>query len=84
MKTPFKIIGLSAGNRCTLSVDGTDKDWFHAPTNLPQDRFDALFKLFKDGPDDIWKSNHRALIEHKGFYDSGKPINPIVVELIID
>lgn len=80
----FKLIGLSIGNRCTLSSDETDRDWFHAYTNLAPDRFAALFKFFKDGPDNVWKGNHRAIVEHDGLFESGIPKNPVVIEIIID
>ena len=82
MRTNFKLTGLSAGNRCTLSPDETDKDWFHAPTNFTPDRFDALFKFFKTGGK--WDGNHRAIVEHDGFLEDGIPSNPIVTEIIID
>lgn len=83
MITNFKLIGLSAGNRCTVSVDGTDRDWFHTKTNLTQDRFDALFNYFKNGDDNIWKTNPRVIIEHDGFYEGGIPINPIAIDFIL-
>jgi hypothetical protein len=83
MTTQFKLTGLSAGNRCTLQVGKTDKDWFHAYTNFSRDRFEALFKYFKDGPDDAWKGDNRAIVEHEGFNDSGAPINPVVIEVIL-
>lgn len=80
----FRLIGLSAGNRCTLGVGETDRYWFHASTNLTPDRFQALFDYFKKGPDDIWKSWHIAVISHDGLYDSGIPKNPIVIEVKFD
>ncbi len=81
MKTEFKLTGLSAGNRCTISVDGTDRDWFHAPTNLPQDRFDALFNYFKKGDSNVWRDGAQVIVEHDGFGESGKPINPVVIDV---
>lgn len=78
------MIGLSAGDRCTLSVDETDKDWFHAGTTLPQDRFQALFDYFKKGPDDGWKGRNIAVVEHGGLFESGIPKNPVVIEVKLD
>jgi hypothetical protein len=83
MRTEFPLIGLSAGNRCTLSPDETDRDWFHAPTNLAKDRFQALFDYFKEGPDDVWKSKPRAIVQHDGLFESGIPKNPVVIEVIL-
>jgi hypothetical protein len=82
-KNKFPLVGLSAGNRCTLRPDETDKDWFHAPTNLTPDRFQALFDYFKKGPDDIWKDKPYAMVEHDGLFESGIPKNPVVTEVML-
>lgn len=84
MITEFRLIGLSIGNRCTLAVDETDRDWFHAFTNFAPDRFQALFDYFKKGPDDAWKGRNLAVIEHDGLFESGIPKNPIVIEVKLD
>jgi hypothetical protein len=80
--TEFKLIGLSAGNRCTIQVDfDSDKDWFHSHTNFTKDRFKALFDYFKKGPDDAWKGKNIAVVEHDGLSESGIPKNPTVIEV---
>lgn len=84
MITEFRMIGLTAGNRCTLRPDETDRDWFHAFTNFAPDRFQALFDYFKQGPDDVWKSRHVAVVQHEGLFDSGIPKNPVVIEVKLD
>ena len=83
-KKEFRLIGLCKGNRCTIAVDETDRDWFHAPTNLAKDRFEALFKYFKDGPDNAWKGKNIVVVEHDGLFESGIPKNPIVIEVKLD
>lgn len=81
-KTNFKLIGLSSGNRCTLEYG--NQDWFHAPTTLSPDRFKALFDYFKQFKySTAWTGKEIAVVEHDGFYPSGKPKNAVVVEVIL-
>ncbi len=82
--TEFKLIGLSTDNRCTISVDGTYENWFHAKTNLAEDRFKALFEYFKNGPECVWKSRNVAVVQHNGLSESGTLINPLVIEVKLD
>jgi hypothetical protein len=82
--TEFRLTGLSIENRCTISVDDTDRDWFHAQTDLTTDRFKALFQYFKYGPDDVWRKTNIAVVEHDGLFESGIPKNPVVIEIKID
>lgn len=78
-KTDFKLIGLSKPNSVSCKPLHNE-NYFSAPTNLSQDRFDALFNYSKGH----WKDDEMiAEIEHNGLNKDETPINPTLVAVRI-
>lgn len=76
MKTEFKLVGLSKPKSFTLELSGSE-DTFNATSEIPQDRFDALFNYCKNN----WGDKKIAEVQHDGFHNSGIPINPVVINI---
>ena len=76
----FKLVGLSAPKSFTLMHNN---DHFWATTNMPDDRYKALFRYFKDSEESAWTGNERGLFEYTKQSDDGTPIEGIVLEVIL-
>lgn len=76
MRTKFKIVGLSKPKCITCE---TDKQDTFIPNSdiLTQDRFDALWDLLTGN----WNGKIKCIVDHKGFDNSGMPIEPIFIEV---
>lgn len=77
MRSDFRLVGLSKGKSFTCS-NLYKEDIFWPKVNMPQDRFDALFKWAK-ATDNFWKTNWIVEIEHDGFYEDGTPKNAVAI-----
>lgn len=80
MKSDFLLKGLSAPKSFTCYTMDGKESIFWAKSNMPDDRYKALFNWAKT-TDDFWKSKWIAEIEHDGLYDDGTPKNPFVVSV---
>ena len=76
MKTDFKLTGLSKPNRMTCEPLHNE-EIFWVETDMPKDRFDALFKYSKGH----WQDKKIVEIEHEGIRADGTPINPMVINV---
>lgn len=60
-----------------------NNDIFWATSGIPQDRFNALFDYFKNGPDDAWKGEKYAILEYDKVSSDGFPIDAKMTEVEI-
>jgi hypothetical protein len=77
MKGDFRLIGLSKNKSFTCS-NLYKEDIFWPKVEMPQDRFDALFKWASED-EGFWGGKWIAEIEHDGLYEDGTPIRPVAV-----
>lgn len=80
MTSKFKLSGLSKPKSLTCEPLNNE-NIFWVTSTLSQDRFDALWKY--------WKDNHCAdnllvEIEHDGLREDGTPINPTFKSILND
>lgn len=79
MKTGiYPLIGLSKPRTATLT--GPKEDIFWAPIEMSEDRIDALWDLCKGD----WSDPKFAKIKYSGLSEDGFPIDPVMIELILD
>lgn len=81
MKARFKLVGLTKPN--TAAIQHTPQEKIDCSTDLPKDRFDALFDYFKLCG---WTGNEVAVIKCDGVVETNGadyPVNPILVDVIL-
>lgn len=72
MKTEYKLVGLSKGQRATLELLDTDRETFWAKIEMPQDRFNAVWNYCEGN----WEDKKIAEVECDYITPEGIPINP--------
>lgn len=80
MKTDFKLTGLNrtADNDIVATCEPLNKEEiFHAPVKMSDELKQSLWD-FCEGD---WVNKKIAVIEHEGFYESGLPINPVLITI---
>lgn len=85
----FKLKGLNRKTKTGIyaTVECGKEDWFHSDFDeafISTERQYALFDMFKNGDDNIWKGNHSVMVEYDKLSGSGVPINPIIKKLNLD
>jgi len=73
----FRLLGLGKNNSFTLGLLDTDSEMFWATSEMPKDRFNALFTYCENN----WKDKKIAEVKHDGLNKDGIPINPIVINI---
>lgn len=70
------------------TVEYGKEDWFHSAFDeklFAPDRLKALFNMFKDSEDNLWSQrNHKVKVMAEKYLEDGTPINPVIIELILD
>lgn len=70
------------------TVEYGKEDWFHSPFDkdiYPDHQLKALFDLFKNSEESLWKDReHKVVIKFDGYSSSGRPVNPVIKEIILD
>lgn len=85
----YKLIGLNRRSKSGIyaTVQYNGEDWFHSnfdEISFPIDRQYALFDLFNNGDDNIWKGNNRVTVQADNFKEDGGPVNPIIKVVYLD
>ena len=81
MTGQFKLKGLSAPMSFTCWNDKIST-FFWAKSGMPEDRYKALFKYFKDA-DDSWTGNEVAILEYDKVAADGTPIEAKCVDVVL-
>lgn len=76
----FQLQGLSKPRSFTCKSLYTD-DHFWAKSEIPYDRFNALFDYYQSTTISNDGRKFSVIIEHDGLTGDGTPINPMVVEI---
>ena len=90
MNQLFKLKGLNRRGKKGVyaTVECGKEDWFHTDFDVlkfPIDRQYALFDLFDKTEDNLWnKKNHQVEVRFDKFSTGGVPVNPLIVDLILD
>lgn len=90
MRATFRLRGLNKKTRTGIyaTVEYGKEDWFHSDFDekyFPIDRQYALFDMFKNSEDNLWKDAiHNVSIKFDGYSSGGAPINPIIKEIYLD
>jgi len=89
MTGTFKLKGLNRKIRTGIyaTVECGKEDWFHSGFDesvISIERQHALFDMFKNGDDGIWKGNHTVTIEYDKISSGEVPVNPIIKQLNLD
>lgn len=89
MKDTFRLRGLNKKGKTGVyaTVEYGKEDWFHSDFDesvISIERQYALFDMFKNGDDNIWKGNHKVMVEFDGRSSGGKPINPVIKKIHLD
>lgn len=89
----FKLIGLNkpwkAGgfNSIYATIRYGNNDWFHCKFDdklFPYEKLNEIFDLFKNSKANIWhQRNHKVILMFDGYSHTGRPINPIIKELLL-
>lgn len=79
-KHDFLLKGLSAPKSFTCYTMDGKESIFWAKSEMPDDRYKALFNWAKN-TDDFWKSKWIAEVECDGLYEDGTPKNPVVLSI---
>lgn len=87
LNKPWKARGFT-GYYATVQTGKDDSDWFHSGFDekcISLERQAALFDMFKNSEYSLWKDrNHLVKVKCDRYSEDGTPINPIIVELILD
>ena len=85
----FKLKGLNRKAKTGIyaTVDLPKEDWFHSDFDesvISIDRQYALFDMFKNSEENLWKLNHTVEVEYDKMSSGGVPVNPIIKKINLD
>jgi hypothetical protein len=80
MQTEFQLNGLSKKKSFTCNCIGKEDIFWTTSTSMTDDEYRELFNNAKSNFS-FWAKDWRVLIEHKGFYVDGTPVNPNVIKV---
>ena len=76
-QSDFRLVGLARNGEFTMELIDTDRESFHAMSNMSKETFFKLFNYCEQN----WEDRKIATVEHEGLNPSGTPINPLVIEV---